>query len=170
MPGTEEFIGLFTRHERQVRFYIASLVANKSDVDDIMQETASLLWKKYDQYDSTRPFLPWAMKFAYNSVRRYRQKLRTQKKYFCDELIEELVAAHEREMDRLEQQRKLLPLALKKLSEKDRLLIQHRYSNGGTIQELAEKLGEKPDALYKRLQRIRIKLMAFIQLEMETAS
>ncbi len=167
MPGTEEFIQQFTRNERQIRYYIASLVANKSDVDDIMQEASSLLWKKYDQYDPDRPFLPWAMRFAYNAVRTYRQKLGTRKKYFSNELIEELVAVHEKEMDRLDQERKLLPSAINKLSDKERLLIQHRYSNGGTIQDLARKLGENPDALYKRLQRIREKLMKNIQLEME---
>jgi len=117
MPGTEEFISQFTRNERQIRYYIASLVANKSDVDDIMQEASSLLWKKYDQYDPDRPFLPWAMRFAYNAVRTYRQKLGTRRKYFSDELVEELVAAHEKEMDRLEKERTLLPLAPKKLSE-----------------------------------------------------
>lgn len=167
MQGTEQFINQFTRHERQIRYYIASLVANKSDVDDIMQEASSLLWSKFDQYDPERPFLPWAMRFAYNAVRTYRQKLGTRRKYFTDELVEELVATHEKEMDRLEQERKLLPVAMKKLTEKERLLIEHRYSNGGTIQDLAEKLGTKPDALYKRLQRIREKLMANIQVEME---
>ncbi len=167
MPGTDEFIREFTLNERQIRYYIASLVANKSDVDDIMQEASSLLWKKFDEYDPDRPFLPWAMRFAYNAVRTYRQKLGTRKKYFCNELIEELVAVHEKEMDRLDQERKLLPSAINKLSDKERLLIQHRYSNGGTIQDLARKLGENPDALYKRLQRIREKLMKNIQLEME---
>jgi RNA polymerase sigma-70 factor, ECF subfamily len=167
MPGTEEFIRQFTRHERQIRYYIASLVVNKSDVDDIMQEASSLLWKKFDLYDPERPFLPWAMRFAYNAVRTYRQKLSTRHKYFSDELVEELVAAHEKEMDRLEQERRLLPAALTKLSDRERLLVEHRYSNGGTIQDLAEKLGETPDALYKRLQRIREKLMANIQMELE---
>jgi RNA polymerase sigma-70 factor (ECF subfamily) len=103
-------------------------------------------------------------------VRSYRQKLGTRRKYFSDELVEELAAAHEKEMDRLEQERKLLPIALKKLNEKERLLIEHRYSSGGTIQDLAASLGEKPDALYKRLQRIREKLMRNIQLELETIS
>lgn len=169
MLGAEDFIRQFTMNERQIRFYITSLVTNKSDVDDIMQECSSLLWQKYEQYDPERPFLPWAMKFAYNSVRTYRQKLSTRKKYFCDELLEELVAVHEKEYDWLEQERKLLPTALKKLNEKERLLIQHRYSHGGTIQDLADKLGEKPDALYKRLQRIREKLMRIIEVEIEPA-
>lgn len=167
MPNTDEFIRQFTCNERQIRYYIASLVANKSDVDDIMQEASSLLWEKFDQYDPGRPFLPWAMRFAYNAVRTYRQKLGTRHKYFTDELIEELVAVHEKEMDRLEQERRLLPVAMKKLTENERLLIEHRYSNGGTIQDLAKKLGTKPDALYKRLQRIREKLLANIQVEME---
>ena len=86
MRNTEEFVLQFTRNERQIRYYIASLVANKSDVDDIMREASSLLWNKYDLYDPERPFLPWAMRFAYNAVRTYRQKLGTRRKYFTDEL------------------------------------------------------------------------------------
>lgn len=170
MASAEEFVRHFTYNERQIRFYIWSLVANKSDVDDIMQEVSSLLWKKYEQYNPKRPFLPWAMRFAYNAVRTYRQKLGTRRKYFSDELIESLVVIHEKEQDLFELERSLLPKALKKLTEKERFLIMHRYSSGGTVQDLAEMLGEKPDALYKRLQRIREKLFRLLQNEMEAVS
>jgi len=50
MPIAEEFIRNYTRYERQIRFYISSLVVNKSDVDDIMQETSFLLWQKHEEY------------------------------------------------------------------------------------------------------------------------
>lgn len=164
---TEQFIKEYSKNEQDLRFYIASLVNNKSDVDDILQEAASMIWKKYDLRDFSKPFLPWALAFAFNAVRNYRHKVKVQQKYFTNEMIDSMIAVQEKNLDPLEAQRSVMQTALRRLNERDRLLIEHRYSSGGTIQELADRLGEKPDALYKRLQRIREKLLKMILLEMK---
>lgn len=80
-----------------------------------------------------------------------------------------MAVVEEKRHDELAAQSKILQSAIRSLSERERLLIEHRYSSGGTIQTLAEKLGEKPDALYKQLQRTREKLLRIIQLEMKRA-
>ncbi len=169
MSDTEQFIKDYTACEQALRFYIGSLVNNKSDVDDILQETATMIWKKYDERDPGKPFLPWALAFAFNAVRNYRHRLRVRRKYFSDELLESMMAVQEARHDEFESQGVILQSAIRRLSERERLLIEHRYSSGGTIQDLALKLGEKPDVLYKRLQRIREKLLKTIQLEMKRA-
>lgn len=169
MDGTEQFIKEYSACEQDLRFYIASLINNKSDVDDILQETATMIWKKYDGRDPGKPFLPWALAFAFNAVRNYRHKLKTRQKYFSNELLESMIVAQEKQQDELGKQGMILQAAIRRLSERERLLIEHRYSSGGTIQDLAIKLGENPDALYKQLQRIREKLLKTIQLELMRA-
>ncbi|VGO15462.1 RNA polymerase sigma factor CnrH [Pontiella desulfatans] len=169
MDITEKYIREYSACEQDLRFYIASLINNKSDVDDILQETATAIWKKYELRDPEKPFLPWALTFAFNAVRNYRQKLKTRQKYFSNELLESMAVVEEKRHDELAAQSKILQSAIRSLSERERLLIEHRYSSGGTIQTLAEKLGEKPDALYKQLQRTREKLLRIIQLEMKRA-
>ena len=169
MYGTEQFIKEYTACEQDLRFYIGSLINNKSDIDDILQETATTIWKKYDGRDLEKPFLPWALAFAFNAVRNYHQRLKTKKKYFSDELLESMIGVEEKRHEELGSQGLVLQAAVRRLSERERLLIEHRYSSGGTIQELALKLGEKPDALYKQLQRIREKLLKTIQMEMAKA-
>ncbi len=168
MPGTEQFIKEYSACEQDLRFYIGSLINNKSDVDDILQETATMIWKKYDDgRDPDKPFLPWALAFAFNAVRNYRHRLKVRQKYFSDELLESMAVVQEKRQDELSAQGAILKAAVRRLSARDRLLIEHRYSSGGTIQDLAMKLGEKPDALYKQLQRIRENLLKTIQLEMK---
>ena len=44
------------------------LVPHKEDVDDVLQQTATRLWAKWDEYDVDQPFTPWAIKFAYFEV------------------------------------------------------------------------------------------------------
>ena len=93
MTVSEQFIRQYSAHELDLRCYISSLVSNKSDVDDILQDAAANMWKKYEERDPDAPFIAWALRFAFNSVRNYRQKLATRHKYFSDELVES-IAAH----------------------------------------------------------------------------
>ena len=58
------FIQLFTSHEKQIYRYILSLMPHSQDAQDVLQETAIALYNKIEDYDPTRPFAPWAFRFA----------------------------------------------------------------------------------------------------------
>ena len=47
----QRFISLFLRSEREIFRYVAALVPNVSDAEDIVQQTALVLWEKFDAYD-----------------------------------------------------------------------------------------------------------------------
>ena len=159
---TEEFLLLYNRHHNMLYGYIANLIYNINDVDDILQNTLKTLWQKFDQYDPSRKFSTWACKFAFNEVRNYRQKLSTQNKYFSDQLVESMANI---QMERLEKDEKKDGLAhcLSQLESKDRELIEQRYSFHGSMQELAAKQNVSPNSLYKTLQRIRQKILFCIK-------
>src|SRR4051812_33561485 len=67
----QQFLSLFLRSEREVFRYVAALIPNVSDVEDIVQQTALALWEKFDSYDPTQPFTPWACRFALNKTRQW---------------------------------------------------------------------------------------------------
>ncbi|MEO0448361.1 MAG: sigma factor, partial [Verrucomicrobiota bacterium] len=67
-PQHDEFMRLFLENEHEVMRYVMALVPNFSDARDIVQETAVALWKRFDDYDTTLPFAPWACRFALNKV------------------------------------------------------------------------------------------------------
>ena len=48
--------------------YIYSLLPHYDDARDVLQETVLAVAGKFDEYDASRPFLPWACKFAYYKV------------------------------------------------------------------------------------------------------
>ncbi len=56
----QRFLSLFLRSEREIFRYVAVLVPNVTDAEDIVQQTALALWEKFDAYDPSQPFTPWA--------------------------------------------------------------------------------------------------------------
>ena len=67
----QRFLSLFLRSEREIYRYVAALVPNPTDAQDIVQQTAVSLWEKFDAYDPALPFTPWACRFALNKTRQW---------------------------------------------------------------------------------------------------
>src|SRR5438067_10799829 len=67
----QRFLSLFLRSEREIFRYVAVLVPNVADVEDIVQQTAIALWEKFDAYEPNRPFTPWACRFALNKTKQW---------------------------------------------------------------------------------------------------
>ena len=67
----QRFLSLFLRSEREIFRYVAVLVPNVTDAEDIVQQTAMALWEKFDAYDPRQPFTPWACRFALNKARQW---------------------------------------------------------------------------------------------------
>ena len=62
MADRDNFIGLYSKHEPNIRRYVYSLVGDASDTEDVMQETAMALWRKFEDYDPSQPFIGWALR------------------------------------------------------------------------------------------------------------
>jgi RNA polymerase sigma-70 factor, ECF subfamily len=56
----DEFVAIYTRHQRKLYRYVAALLTRSDDAEDVLQETARVLWQKFDEYQPEEPFLPWA--------------------------------------------------------------------------------------------------------------
>src|SRR4026207_2104273 len=91
----QRFISLFLRSEREIFRYVAALVPNVADAEDIVQQTALGLWEKFDAYDATQPFTPWACRFALNKTKQWIERRQRWQASLEKGLAEEL--AHHRE-------------------------------------------------------------------------
>src|SRR3954468_19249234 len=70
----QRFLSLFLRSEREIFRYVAALVPNVADAEDIVQQTALSLWEKFDAYDPAQPFTPWACRFALNKAKQWMER------------------------------------------------------------------------------------------------
>ncbi|MCI0541441.1 MAG: sigma-70 family RNA polymerase sigma factor [Verrucomicrobiales bacterium] len=157
--SSDDFAALYSKCHLELLRYVLTLLPDRHQAEDVVQETARLLWQKFDEYDAARPFWPWARKFAYLEVLKVRKREAIRMKYFSDELVEQLAeerVAHERD---LTAQREALSACLDKLDEPARELLMNRYSGKVPLNALAEQQGISANTLYLVMHRIRQKLI-----------
>jgi RNA polymerase sigma-70 factor (ECF subfamily) len=162
-PRYEEFIQLFVRHEVGLRAFVRSLVPAWADVDEVIQETCLVLWRKFDGYEPGSHFLRWACAIARFEVLKYRRKLSRERHVFNDELLMLLAEEAIEETDRRELERQALSDCLQKLTPRQQELIRGCYGGEQTIKEAAEGLGRTATSMYKAVNRIRLALLECVQ-------
>jgi len=152
---SEDFIRLYARHEGRLRRYVSALVPEPADVDDVLQETAIALMRKFDQYDPSRPFLNWASRFAFFEVLQHRKRARTRRRHFSRATVEAIARDYQQHEQLAEQRRQALAECLRQLGVQDRRLVELRYASDETVDSLAKRIGEPVARLYRSLARIR---------------
>ena len=151
----DDFVSLYFQYERSLYVYVASLLSHPSDVEDVLQETAKVLWQTFGEYRRDEPFLPWARRIAYHRVRNHCRRERTRRKHFRPAVLEQLADASLEHDELLEAQSRWLEKCIEGLGEAERGLIQRRYASEHTLAELAEQTGRTPNAVYMSMWRIR---------------
>jgi RNA polymerase sigma-70 factor (ECF subfamily) len=159
----QRFLSLFLRSEREIFRYVAALVPNVADAEDIVQQTAVSLWEKFDAYDPSQPFTPWACRFALNKARQWIERRQRWQALLENGLGEELARRREELRPELESQLRHLEGCLSKLPEEQRLIVEGYYYRRESIEKLAASSGRTAAAAYKTLQRIRQALQVCIE-------
>jgi RNA polymerase sigma-70 factor (ECF subfamily) len=152
---TELLVRLLSRHQDELFRYIFALLPHEEDARDVLQETSVALYRKFDEYDEAKPFLPWAYRFAQLEVLKQRERNQHGRRYLSRELIERL--AREREQHESVLQARLLALedCLAELPPAERELIRRRYQGKERAEELAEQSGASRRTFFRNLCRIR---------------
>jgi RNA polymerase sigma-70 factor, ECF subfamily len=168
--ANDEFVRRFVRCQQDLYAYILTLVPNIADAQDILQETAIALWGKTDEYRLEEPFMPWAARFAWFQVRKFRMYQARRHRHviaLSDEALAALTADRT-EFEGLAADRGVtLQQCVEHLADDDRLLLQQRYDLRVSIREVAQQRGVVPSQLYKRLGRIRQLLLDCIDHKLD---
>jgi RNA polymerase sigma-70 factor, ECF subfamily len=150
------FADLLRQHQGRLFAYIHSLVRDLNDADDLFQQTAVILWRKFGEYDPSRAFFPWACGIARFEVANFLRTRGRSKLYFSDELNLMLVEAQEAMgEDEWEGSRQALSGCMDKLRERDRQLLVDCYADGASITEVAQRQGRSSHSVHNSLRRIR---------------
>lgn len=168
-PGNE-FAKLLVSHDRELRRYIAMFIPRRDCVEEILQQTAVMLWEKFGEFDREREFLPWATRFAYFEVLNFRKNQARNRLVFSDDVLAALEQTHNELESELQQRQVALRGCLEKLTASDRTLLARRYDDSSTIKSLAEETGRTVKTLYRRLDRIRESVAACVERKLVSDS
>ncbi len=159
----EDFIRLFSVHQRALFLHILPLVGNAADADEVLQETNVIMWAKREQYQPGTNFLAWGRAIARLEVFRFRRKRGTKLRFLEEGILEAVADRTEAVSDQMDARQEALRHCLERLRPKDRELIRMRYATGKSGEDVAQQLGRPANSVYQSLSRIRRTLAECIE-------
>ena len=87
---TRVFLRLFLENQKRLYAYVLTLVPNRADADDVLQEVCFLLWDKFDEERPPEDFAAWGCRIAYFKVLELFKKNRRSRVRFSQEMLERL--------------------------------------------------------------------------------
>lgn len=166
---TELLVRLLSKHQEELFRYIFSLLPYEEDAKDVLQETSVALWRKFTEYDPTKPFLAWAYRFAYLEVLKQRERSQRAARILSQELVERLARERETHEPILLARLQALEYCLQQLAAADRALIQQRYHDKTKAATLVQQAGTSRRSLFRKLDRIRRLLFDCVSKRVSTA-
>ncbi|HAY79553.1 MAG TPA: RNA polymerase subunit sigma-70 [Planctomycetaceae bacterium] len=163
---SEQFVQQLTESQNRIYGYVYSLVGDHGQTGDVVQETNLVLWRKLDEFDVSKPFLPWALAIARFQVLAH---LRDRKRDRClldPELVELLADESERQAGQFDAMRDALRLCLQTLPDPKRQLIEQRYFRSRSLNEMAASTNRTVGALKVAVLRVRRQLAGCVERRM----
>ncbi len=179
MPLThDEFVALLTAAQRRLYAFICTLVVDRSDADEVLQETNLTLWQQIERFEPGTDFLAWACRVAHFKVLKLRDSRQRQRVQLDDAVIELLAteAIEEQRLhgqlqaERYEQRRLALVACLEELSERNRSALTLHYQGGLSLAAIGVQFGRTANAVAQLLHRIRSILRGCVERRLAETS
>lgn len=164
---TEVFVGLLTSNQHRILAFIQSIVFNRADSEDIMQDTSTLMWRKFDEYKPGTDFTAWGITIAKFKILEHQKK----KKIYSlsEETLSLLSDQSEKMIPELERRFEALEHCIKKLSGRDLKLIELRFSNHYNAKDIANRVGTTLNMVYRHMSRIKLLLINCVKMHLKTS-
>ncbi len=162
-PRMREAFALWTAAQPAVSAFVHALVGSPVLRDEVLQDTVTRVLESFGSYDSSRPFLPWAMtlarRAAYDARRRHRRFPAALTEAAQDSLAAAVVEVEPEERALLDH----LSECIGRLDARQRQMCDLRYRGGMKPADIAGAMGLHANTVSKSLQRIRETLRACIE-------
>jgi RNA polymerase sigma-70 factor (ECF subfamily) len=163
----------FTRHWTKahpvLKGYILSMVPDFHEAEDILQDVAEVLIRKFDDYDPERPFTAWALGVARNRILAARRTHATSRIRYSEELVEALGSAYEEMAPELSARARALRECMRKIRGKSLEVVNLRYGRSLPSADIAQRIGTPHGTVRSVLSRIRRQLSECVSRTLRAA-
>jgi RNA polymerase sigma-70 factor (ECF subfamily) len=166
----ERFVALFVAHEGRLRAFVRALLPSWDDVDDVMQETSLVAWRKFVQFEPGSNFMAWAAAIARFEAMRVMRTRSRERAMLADDVLDLLASDAVAVADNLERERAALTRCVQKLRPPEQQLLRLAYQPGVRFNEVASQVGKSVQACYKTIQRLRSRLAECVAQQLQEES
>lgn len=165
---TNEFLAMYANGQRRIYAYIRAQVLSPTDADDVFQDTVTVLWRKFAEYQPGTDFVRWACRIARFEVLSHHRHRRRMLSLLSEEVVD---AVAERVLDLSDTtvaRAEALNDCVQLLSPRDHELLGLRYQTAQSVKEIAASVHRTESAVYKSLQRIHDELYDCVERKLTT--
>ena len=142
-----------TRHwlsaEPAVRAFVTAAIGSLADREDVLQQVALTVARRFDEFDEDRSFVAWALWLAKSRIIDFYRAQGRQQFVLGDDDLDLLAETLVQRQDEISLRRQALSHCLEKLPERSRKLIQLKYY------QIAALIKSTPASVRVTLFRIR---------------
>jgi len=157
------FVSLLTANYYQIHSFILTMVPNKTDAEDILQNTFMYMWEHFGDFNPETRFLSWAFTIAKFQVLTYRKTMKRSKIHLSETALDLIAVESVKLSTQMDEMYEALQKCLEKLPEKEVDFLKKRFMHGGSIRKIANDIGASLNVVYKRLSRIKGMLLNCIR-------
>jgi RNA polymerase sigma-70 factor (ECF subfamily) len=160
---SEELAVLWTNAQPVVAAFIRTLVPHREESEDLLQQTAVVLVRKFHEYDDEQSFVGWAIGIAKMKVLTYRREKATCRVVFHDPLVEQIAEDYRQIAEDQPPAHDLLIRCIAELDGRAHQAIRLRYGEEMKTPRIAEVLGMSHAAARVLLTRTRMALRLCVE-------
>ncbi len=151
----ERFTRLWTQAQPSVTGYVRAVVRDFDVARDVVQETALILLRKFREWDTSRPFLPWALGVAKFEILAHRRDAGRNRLVFNDALLDAFTESWGNVTEEISNEQAALHACVEHLAPRSREIVRMRYGNELSAPQIAERLETTAGAVRISMMRIR---------------
>jgi len=163
VDNQEQFTRLWTEAQPKLAGYINALIPDFQEAEDVLQDVAVSLLRKFPSYDDQRPFVCWAIGVAKREVLMSRR--RHARNFLCyrDDLLDLITEAYEELAPELDGKNRVLQECLRGVRGRSLELLRLRYQDTLAPRAIAARVGMTIVAVRVALARTRTTLRSCIE-------
>src|SRR5436190_17657217 len=168
MDNHEQFTRRWTEAQPIVAGYINAVVPDFQEAEDLLQDVAVILLRKFPEYDGQRPFAAWAIGIAKREVLMARRRHARSLLCYQPDLLDRISEAYEELAPELEARSRALRDCLRTIRGRASQLLLLRYEDALKPNAIAGRIGMAVVAVRVMLSRARAALRECIERKLKT--
>ena len=163
-----EFTQLWLKAEPSVSAYAFAAISGFHDAEDVVQQIAQEVARRFEEYDSRRPFLGWVLWISKSRVIDFYRRKKRDQLVFSDKLLEQLGQVISEREPKRSHRREALEHCLDELPERSRRLVDLRYVEDLSATMIAESVDSTDGSVRVLLTRVRSALAECVKRRLLT--
>jgi RNA polymerase sigma-70 factor (ECF subfamily) len=160
------WITLVKRYEKNLYNYAYRMVSNSDDAMDLMQDIFMAVFRNLSSFRGDSPFKGWLFKIAhYRCIEYYRRKKPTQSLDDVPEQVDDSAAVCPESQVHSGQQAEALQHAMNALSVNQKLVVELKFFQHCTFEDIANQLGISTNTAKSRLYSALDKLKGYLEVD-----